>query len=183
MVILAPELRPESGADHQQSHLLDEISFLSIWDDDIKRAARAAARGHQADSSDLAQQVRTRLVLVYRKWPEAAAPYLRVVIANTIRSALRRESRAFSTRSLLAQEIDDELELFADEPSDGRPDVIVRWVARLPERLRTVYQHLYAEERSQRETALLLNVSQPRVAQLHRQLLELGRQELIRSAA
>ena len=50
-----------------------------------------------------------------------------------------------------------------------------------PSQLQTVFYMLYCEELSQREAAVRLGVSQPRVAALHRQLLtraELGLRDL-----
>jgi DNA-directed RNA polymerase specialized sigma subunit len=38
---------------------------------------------------------------------------------------------------------------------------------------------LYVEDLTQREAAKLMGVTQPRIAQMHRSLLELGREQLI----
>lgn len=171
-------LRPKNGANTPHPVLLDEVALLRSWDRDIKRAARAAGNGGGGDEEDLAQQARVRLFMASRAFPNAPAPYIRAVIANAMRSALRNEFRRFSTRSSFAEELDDGLPAPADEPVDERAGVVSAWAARLPIRLREVYRHLYTEERSQREVARLMGVSQPRVAQLHRQLIELGREEL-----
>jgi len=161
----------------------DEAAFLRSWNQDIQRAARAAANGNGSQEEDLGQQARERLLLASRAVPNAPRPYIRVVIANTLRSARRREGRSFSTRSPLAQDLDDDLVAPKDEPADGRAAVVASWAARLPVRLCEVYRHLYVEERSQRETAQLMRVSQPRVAQLHQQLLKRGRGDLAYLAA
>ena len=43
--------------------------------------------------------------------------------------------------------------------------------------------HLYEDARPQREVATLLGVSQPRVAQMHAELLSRGRTQLVGLAA
>jgi RNA polymerase sigma factor (sigma-70 family) len=161
---------------------LDEAAFIRAWDGDVKRAARAAANG-DTDEDDLAQQSRLRLLVANRALPNVPKAYHRALIANTLRSALRREERSFSARSPMAQELSEDFAAPAENSGDVPTAVVAAWTTRLPERLRNVYRHLYAEERSQRETAQLMRVSQPRVAQLNRQLLECGRDELAHLAA
>jgi RNA polymerase sigma factor (sigma-70 family) len=53
-----------------------------------------------------------------------------------------------------------------------------RWVRQLPDSLRRVYEALYVDAVTQREAAIQLGVSQPRIAQFHRQLLQRAKQEL-----
>lgn len=53
-----------------------------------------------------------------------------------------------------------------------------RWVSKGPPRLREVFGLLYAEGLSQREAAVLMGVTQPRISQLHRDLLRRGQAEL-----
>src|SRR5687768_14637445 len=78
-----------------------EALLLQTWDRDIERAARAAANGRAGEDQDLAQDARLRVLLAVRAFPNAPAPYIRAVIANTMRSALRHEFRRFSSQSLL----------------------------------------------------------------------------------
>lgn len=175
------DLRPANGADSSLSPVpSSETAFLSSWDNDIKRAARAAAKGDRAYAEDLAQQARARLMAVNRVMEAAPPPYIRTVIANTLRTARRRESLAFTTRSPLAEELNEDLEASVDQQVEGKEVPVATWVERLPAPLQEIYRRLYVEERSQRETAKLMGVSQPRVAQLHRKLLELGRQAFVR---
>jgi RNA polymerase sigma factor (sigma-70 family) len=178
-----PNLCPNGANPLLPLPALDEAAFLRKWDDDIKRAARAAAHGDGAFEDDLAQQVRLRLLTAYRARPNTSTPYVRAIIANTIRSALRRDGRSFTTRSRMAQELTEDIEAPTDEPEDGDQAVVTAWAMQLPARLRGVYHHLYAGDRSQRQVALLMRMSQPRVAQLHQQLLQRGREELAYLAA
>jgi RNA polymerase sigma factor (sigma-70 family) len=163
------------------SPLQDEAMFFLNWDDDIERAASFSAVGF-AEPEDLAQMVRMRLLVVHRRFPDLPAAYLRAVIANTLRSALRDNARRFTTQSPLAQTLTENLELQVDTSIETIFDVRA-WTSRLPRRLRDVYRHVYAEGRSQREAAEVMKITQPRVAQLHRQLLAKGHQELAALAA
>lgn len=196
MAYTDPESRADCGAHPPYPTLFDEAAVLRRWDPDIKRAARAAANGGGGDEDDLAQQVRTRLLLAVRAFPDAPVPYIRAVITNTIRSALRHEFRRFTTHSPLATELNELAESCdqlvtsfvstvneepaepIDESACERITAVSTWAARLPRRLQDIYRYLYLDQRSQREAAALIRVSQPRVAQLHQQLLEMGREEL-----
>jgi|GEM_PF-2078355 len=55
---------------------------------------------------------------------------------------------------------------------------IRKWLEKLPGNLRAIYEALYVAGLSQREVAANLKISQPRVAQLHQQLLAQGKQDL-----
>ncbi len=160
-----------------------ETAFLHHWDDDIRRAARAAANGNDADEEDLAQVVRMRLLIVNRAFQDAPAAYIRAVITNTLRSVLRYEARRFSTRSPLAEQLNPDFPAPVDDLADAKVRSVAAWVNSLPVRFQAVYRQLYSEGRSQRDAARLMSVSQPRISQLHRQLLEQGRQDLADVAA
>jgi DNA-directed RNA polymerase specialized sigma subunit len=53
-----------------------------------------------------------------------------------------------------------------------------RWIGQLPGPLRQIYNSIYVHGLTQRETARVLGVSQPRISELHNVLLERGRAEL-----
>ncbi len=57
------------------------------------------------------------------------------------------------------------------------------WVAGLSPSLKVLHELLYVQECTQREAASIMKISQPRVAQLHRDLLEEGRRNLADLAA
>jgi DNA-directed RNA polymerase specialized sigma24 family protein len=83
---------------------------------------------------------------------------------------------------VLAEKLEDN----GPRPDDNDPwirDTIARWVNGLPKSLQKLYELIYVKECTQREAASLMRVSQPRIAQLHRQLLQRGRQELAHLAA
>lgn len=173
-----PCLRPSKGAHAVKLTKGQEHFLLETWDRDIKRAARAAGKGRAGDDHDLAQDARIRVLVAARSFPNAPAPYVRAVIANTMRSALRYEFRRFSSQSRLADEVSEELPAGDTQSCEESVSAVTSWVAGLPHRLRDIYRYLYVEERSQREVAKLLRLTQPRIAQLHRSLLALGREQL-----
>lgn len=57
-------------------------------------------------------------------------------------------------------------------------DAVRKWVASLPPRMQRVYALLYVEGVSQREAAVRLGLTQPRISQIHQELLERGRADL-----
>lgn len=157
-----------------------EREALDGWDDDIVRAARASARkrGLGADhalADDVAQEVRLAVALAVRKRGVNDERYLRRVISNTTKNAARQSQ-------VMANEVPDEAleELPADfEPVDVFAARRVRgWIGDQPPQLQAVFRLLYCDDLSQREAATRLGVSQPRVAKLHRQLLERGEADL-----
>jgi RNA polymerase sigma factor (sigma-70 family) len=158
---------------------IDETTILDKWSRHIARVAGAVARSSHVDSRDLAQDAGLRLLTVIRAFPEAPDQYIATVIVNAIRTANRRESR------YRGDSFDDEQELNtqADTVDLSRALDVSAWVTCQPVRLQRVYRHVYFEGRSQRETSQMMKVSQPRVAQLHRQLLTSGRTALAHLAA
>jgi len=159
-----------------------ETNIQNSWNDDIKRAAFAAANGNYADAQDYAQEARLRLMNANRSMPDASEPYIRVVISNSMKSARRSNACRFSTASPMADPVDD-LPAAATDDIENRISAVTVWTMGLPAPLERIYRLLYVEERSQRETAALMKISQPRVAQLHRRLIELGRTQLVELAA
>ena len=169
-----------SPTDFSSDHA--EIAVLSQWDRDIRRAARYGARrlvsvGTEAD--DLAQEARIRLLTLARAFPHAPVNYVRVVIANAIRAAALPEARRLITASPEAEYLEDDPPPCEPSPADERAAEVAEWATMLPQPLRNLYDLLYREGRTQREVAKILGVSQPRVAQLHRRLLDLARNDLI----
>jgi RNA polymerase sigma factor (sigma-70 family) len=53
-----------------------------------------------------------------------------------------------------------------------------QWIRQLPDRLKRIYDSIYVRGLSQREAATFMRISQPRVSQLHLELLRRGRAEL-----
>lgn len=152
-------------------------AFVRTWDPEILRYARRQARlrGVAADADDFAQEARARLA----RLPEdrrAAPSYVRKTIFNAVLAA---GLRAPDLSVLVPLESD--AESIADDsitPDCFVVDAVSGWIQGLPLRLQTIYRLLYVAEYSQSEAAAILGLSQQRVAQIHRNLLLLGRTHL-----
>jgi RNA polymerase sigma factor (sigma-70 family) len=154
-----------------------EDALVREWDRDILRAVRRRARC-AADAEELAQEARIRLVMAARRLGEnPPKEYLRKVIKNAVLAAtfrLRRQGAAYALEGG---------DLAAPTVRCSDPHVatsVARWVNELAPRLQDLYRVLYVDQKSQREAAIVLGVSQPRVAQLHHELLTQGRVALRR---
>jgi RNA polymerase sigma factor (sigma-70 family) len=153
--------------------------FLIIWDRDIQRASEAGAKritGTREDAEDFAQEARIRLFRIASKPQAAASRYVRKVIANAIKTAIDHTGPSLEA-------INEETQHIAAEQPDQRIAEVDAWLQTISPHLRTIYHYLYVDGRTQRETARLMHISQPRVAQLHSRLLETGRRDLRHLAA
>ena len=159
-------------------------AFLLKWDADIRRAARSAAMRFQLDESyadDFAQEARIRLFNVVRRQPSLPETYLRSVISNAIQTAVTATRLPYEHDSI--DKVTNEPEM-ATQTLTAESDAlkiagVAAFIRTLPTNLRTVYALLYEQGHTQREAALQLGVAQPRVAQLHRELLTRARRELV----
>lgn len=174
---------PLGTTKHIKTH--DEDRVLEMWDADILRAARRATERaglgalHPA-ADDMAQEARVRLLRALRLRSVRAEAYLRCTVSNAIKNAARDEFRA----PRVPLDGEDALEVDGGEPQDVLARIkVAGWIETLPEPLAVVYGHLYIQEASQREAARAMGISQPRVAQLHRDLLQRGHRELAHLAA
>lgn len=151
--------------------------FLRTWDRDICRASDTAAKrinGTREDAEDFAQETRIRLARVASKPGAGVARYIRKVIANAVKTAA---GRVDTTR------FDDLDERIEAPQQDERIAEVGAWVTTLPPQLQAIYRYIYVEGLTQREIAQQMGVSQPRIAQLHHQLLTLGQTDLRHLAA
>jgi DNA-directed RNA polymerase specialized sigma24 family protein len=144
------------------------------WDADVLRASQSMARRIRccpADHQDLAQEARLRLLTAYRSRGNMPKEYGRRIVRNALVSAARpviREQRQHANDVDVEDVVEDD---GVGHPGGGTGKLI----AKLPRRMRHVYTLLYVKDLSQREAAAKLRVTQPRVAQLHRELLERAR--------
>lgn len=171
-VYISVSLLPGSETQHQ----ID-------WNGDIERASRKFANGNRADADDLAQEARVRVMKTFRAKPDAPVPYIRTVISNAVKSARHKQVTGFTSNSVLSDEVIKNTPVPVSDVGEEQDRKVAAWIKTLPMPMQDVYYHLYSENLSQRETARLLNLSQPRVSQLHNQILKRGREELKRLAA
>jgi len=185
--------RPADPAPYPGSSRSDDDNIeplLLRWDLDIKRAASAAARRRMLDRArpeDLAQEARLRILRLARRGGPCAEPYIRTVIANTVREAARREARVLE-HLLLADDVGDKQgsEDIAEASSESIAcvtDSVSTWIRGLSARLQTIYDLLYVRGHTQREAAAIIGITQPRIAQLHTELVRRGRLDLAEFAA
>lgn len=159
-----------------------EAQFLQIWDPEIKRAAQARARGrinpgYEAD--ELAQRARIKLMHLYRAGKSQAVGYVRTAIANAMNATVPQDR-------VLAQahEVTADLPAAPDaEPDHYAAEAVNRWIRSLGPQFRSTYKLLYVHDMTQREAALRMHRTQPRVAQLHRSLILMAANDLRRLAA
>ncbi len=158
-----------------------EIASLKRWDTYIRRTAHLASLNLEAfhvDEDDLAQEIRIRLVRALciggGRLPDA---YVRRVIRNATRTALR-DSRAAVSNGLAHRMPVEDLPAPQDFRDSQIEGLVRLWVVVLPVHLQRLYKMLYVGGLTQREAATILGVTQPRVAQLHRDLLTRARENL-----
>ena len=160
-----------------------EDAFLTEWADDITRAARRGvvlAGAVWPTAEDVAQEVRIRVVRAFRLLSPPPEGYVRTVIKNTVTNIVNRP-HGFFPDAVDPQALDAMVS--PAWAADERSLNVRLWTTSLPQRFQQLYSLLYVHGATQREAARAMGISQPRVAQLHHELLALGRQGLARLAA
>lgn len=161
-----------------------EAQFLQIWEPEIKRAAKARALGRlnrDYEADELAQRARIRLMQLYRAGKSQAVSYVRTAIANAMNTVVPSDHVLSQ-----AEEILEDAWIPADDQFDQdhlAAREVTRWVGSLAPQLQSTYELLYVEDLTQRETAIRMKLSQPRIAQLRRTLIQMGTADLRRLAA
>ena len=166
-----------------------ERRCLERWDKDVIRAAAARAASTSAGANirkDLEQEARIGVLLALRRGKGHIEPYVRRTIVNAITKAAHREMRTHIVAQQQSSTVLDSTEDHAASHSGN--DLLAKaaladWVDRLPHKLRHVYEHLYVDGCTQRRTADCMGASQPRIAQLHRDLLSRARVDLVHLSA
>jgi RNA polymerase sigma factor (sigma-70 family) len=163
------------------------------WPAEIERAAAGFARRCTLLTVDELRQVaRIALWNACRGHEPSRGSFVRYA-RKAIRHAFLREMRYASdprAQSGGAAPIHDidEPDLAgasgsAGEPYGGRADEVRDWVQDQSPRMQQLYDCLFVNRLTQEQTAELIGVTQGRVCQLRRQLLERGRNELVALAA
>lgn len=153
----------------------EDAYLRSAWPA-IRRAAR---RSNPSASDDLAQDVAVKLLLAYRRQVQAPSgpKNVALIVSNVTRNAHRARLR----RAAVEVPPDEwELDVASDAANDDRESASVyrRIDEVLRGRLRDIFECLYALGLTQREAAARLRLSQPRIAQLHKELLSRARETL-----
>ena len=156
-------------------------SFLLVWERDIRRAASYEAQrlGESHLAEDLAQEVRLRLIQLVTAGKPTRPGYVRRVIANSVRTA-RRHARFIKGAPCVIVPLPAHLSDQEEDKNQKRDFLVSKWTSKLPARLYRIYSLIYECGFTQEEVASVLGVTQSRVAQLHRNLLDRARVELER---
>ena len=122
--------------------------------------------------------------------PDSSLVHSRSKLFRTpsVDSLIRSSAHAFDAGAedhfgVNAHLVGDALELIPAEAAEYDAIAVAqvrRWVDSLKPSLQEVFDLIYRRDLSQREAAAALQVSQPRIARLHRQLLLRGRTDLTR---
>ena len=155
-------------------------ALVARWEGYVTRVAASFTCSGALDADDLAQEARVRLLLLGRRGVERPPEYIKSLIFNAMKTAVTREKGVIGSGSPHVDELDDDALPHDREPPPEPNEPIHRWTRLLPDRPRRLYELVYERGMSQRAAAKALRVSQPRVAQLHRALLEKARTEVVR---
>jgi RNA polymerase sigma factor (sigma-70 family) len=149
------------------------INVLAIWRPKIKGLAQSLAKKFRLDDSmadDLVQEACLRVLLATRNGRPLTPPYLKRVIINAMRSAIRRERVKREHECSLSA-----LEHWAHAQQANSDPLLATWLLSLPPRLYEIYDLLYVAGCTQEEAGKRLGLSQARVSQLNSCLLTLVR--------
>jgi RNA polymerase sigma factor (sigma-70 family) len=158
----------------------DANTTLTAWDHYIKKTALAVAKsmgGSGDDADDFEQAARVALWRAISKGAPANKAYRRGIVKNAMLSAVRKERRGFGGLSFAREDFDDESMHCTDD--DGLAVRVADWAATLPANLRDIYDWLYVQGYAQREVAQRLGVTRPRITQLHTELKQRARTQLL----
>lgn len=179
-------LTPQNISDF--SPALNESDFLQRWLPEIDRVARfRVCVGHWkvSDIEDLKQEIALRLIRVWRQLAYQPDAYVRKTIRNTTLNLIRDQRRNPLSAVPAGHAIvnDEEAQRLEESTTADFLERLVEkrnvaeWALKLPRALRQVFQHLYQLDCSQREAAIMIGLSQQRIAQYHSKLIELAREE------
>jgi len=167
--------------------------ILAKWDPDIRRASNAAQKSFHTRASvadDFAQDARVKVLRAHQQSPQSTDRYVRKVISNAVHNSIRRERPHLEHESRLSELTPSGNDGLGNKdtcrmhaPVSEMPDPFVQhfvatWVASLPPHLQRIYELLYVNDFTQREAAVVLGVSQPRVFELNAELLRRGKEAL-----
>jgi RNA polymerase sigma factor (sigma-70 family) len=185
-----------TGPSHQSPDPAPIPGFqIELWTAEIRAKAKHLAGRFHVSARDLTDDLEQAGLIAFLRATHAYrqdrgkpfANYVRRAVRNAMTSRLRA---LFAPDGLLAACALDVI--FANQqfsaPKENRPDnhyeriemqsYVSEWVRSLPPRVQEIYGLVYEQGLTQREVANRTGISQPRVSQIHRQLVERGKQEL-----
>ena len=155
-------------------------ALIGAWDAPIRViASRHAPR--RSDTDDLRQAGRVAVYWSALRYKASVGVPFSHYAKRAIKNRITREAARLVGRRRSEVPLD---EVPGDQPAvmpvpDPRLELVREWTRNLPHPHAAVYRLLYVEGLSQRSAAVELGVSQPRVSQMHKSLLDFGRAELV----
>lgn len=148
--------------------------LLAEWDVEIKAVAARFSRC-RSDRDDVAQHARLALLKAAATHdPTCGTPFSHYA-GVAIRNAAKDFARGTKRRRARWRDDHELVEPLSSSPPVVDHLAISEWLSGLPATLRRVHEAMYQLGHTQREAACFLGISQPRVAVLHRKLIDQGR--------
>lgn len=159
---------------HENLRARSADNLLAEWDAQIKAVAERYSRC-RVDRDDVAQHARLALLKAAATHDPACGTPFSHYAGVAIRNAAKDFARGTKRRRARWRDDHELVEPLSPSPPVVDHLAITEWLAGLPVTLRRVHEAVYQLGHTQREAACFLGISQPRVAVLHRQLIEQGR--------
>jgi RNA polymerase sigma factor (sigma-70 family) len=159
---------------HERLRARSADDLLAEWDVEIKAVAARFSRC-RTDRDDVAQHARLALLKATATYDRTCGTPFSHYAGVAIRNAAKDFARGTKRRRVKWRDDHELVEPLS--PSTPLVDhlAITEWLAALPVTLQRVHEAVYQLGHTQREAACLLGISQPRVAVLHKKLLDQGR--------
>jgi RNA polymerase sigma factor (sigma-70 family) len=155
----------------------DADELLRRWEPVVIRRATRGARmfGNTIEALDFAQEARLEIAQISPTVIDPHPKYVQRVITNAMNQYARSEHRGLKLLSPGRAKWEGQK---SGTEGDQRRALVRAWVSTLPPHLQELYRLVYESRADQRTIAGHLKVSQPRVSQLHGELVDRGRREL-----
>jgi len=155
-----------------QPHTVSTREFIAAWEPDLMAMARSRTLC-PATQEDAVQVGRIALLKAAQMFDPERGHSFKHYAKAAARNGISKEVQRHRRRDRLHGS-----NLAAVQSKEASPSVICmvrEWLATLPEGLVRLFHAIYELGHTQREIACMLGVSQPRVAALHRELLDRAR--------
>ena len=155
-------------------HVAAEV-LLDGWENVVQASALSKTRC-LASRDDIAQAGRLAVLRAVRLFYGRRGDFNHYV-SRAISNGTRRETVKLAS----ARRFERPLELALDRPTRGNHEAshcVRDWLCTLPRLMQRVFVLLYRRVMTQRQASARLGISQPRISQINRELVERGRREL-----
>ena len=168
---------PEEFTSIQAGHRNAAEPLLHRWEPIVLVSARRRSQC-LASQDDIAQAGRLAVLSAAKAFDPARGASFNHYAARAVRNETLKAAQRLQSEHQDECPLESAPEAEAETLSFDCRDHVRHWLSTLPEILMQVFELLYNQGHSQREAALSLGVSQPRICQLHHMLLVRGRRAL-----